>query len=87
MCQPAGCAERSRARLHAPLPPETPSPWASFDLSGTLADVVKRAQGEVEKRKIEQALKEAGGDKGRAADLLGLPFKAMLQKLKEQGLG
>src|SRR4029450_5199758 len=37
--------------LHAPLPPETPSPWASFDLSGTLADVVKRAQGEVEKRK------------------------------------
>ena len=55
--------------LHAPLPAEAPSPWATFDLSGTLADVVKRAQAEVEKRKIEQALKEGGGDKGRAADL------------------
>jgi DNA-binding NtrC family response regulator len=72
--------------LHAPLPPETPSPWASFDLSGTLADVVKRAQGEVEKRKIEHALKEGGGDKGRAADLLGLPYRNFLAKLKEHGL-
>jgi DNA-binding NtrC family response regulator len=72
--------------LHAPLPPEAPSPWATFDLSGTLADVVKRAQGEVEKRKIEQALKEGGGDKGRAADLLGLPYKMLLAKLKEYGL-
>jgi DNA-binding NtrC family response regulator len=72
--------------LHAPLPPETPSPWAAFDLSGTLADVVKRAQGEVEKRKIEHALKEGGGDKGRAADLLGLPYKNLLAKLKEHGL-
>jgi len=72
--------------LHAPLPPEAPSPWATFDLSGTLADVVKRAQAEVEKRKIEQALKEGGGDKGRAADLLGLPYKILLAKLKEYGL-
>jgi DNA-binding NtrC family response regulator len=73
--------------LHAPLPPETPSPWASFDLSGTLADVVKRAQGEVEKRKIEHALKEGGGDRGRAADLLGVPYKMLLAKLKEYGFG
>jgi DNA-binding NtrC family response regulator len=73
--------------LHAPLPAETPSPWTTFDLSGTLADVVKRAQCEVEKRKIEQALKEGGGDKGRAADLLGLPYKTLLAKLKEYALG
>jgi DNA-binding NtrC family response regulator len=72
--------------LHAPLPVEPPGPWATFDLSGTLADVLKRAQGEVEKRKIEQALKEGGGDKGRAADLLGLPYKNLLVKLKEYGL-
>jgi DNA-binding NtrC family response regulator len=72
--------------LHAPLPPEPPSPWAAFDLSGTLNDVVKRAQFEVEKRKIEQALKEGGGDKGRAADVLGVPFKTLLAKLKEHGL-
>jgi DNA-binding NtrC family response regulator len=73
--------------LHAPLPADTPSPWTTFDLSGTLADVVKRAQCEVEKRKIEQALKEGGGDKGRAADLLGLPYKTLLAKLKEYALG
>ena len=72
--------------LHAPLPPEAPSPWTTFDLSGTLADVVKRAQAEVERRKIEQALKEGGGDKGRAADLLGLPYKTLLAKLKEHGI-
>jgi DNA-binding NtrC family response regulator len=71
--------------LHAPMLPDAPSPWATFDLSGTLADVVKRAQAEVEKRKIEQAMKEGGGDKGRAADLLGLPFKSLLAKLKEYG--
>jgi DNA-binding NtrC family response regulator len=71
--------------LHAPMQADTPSPWMSFDLSGTLADVVKRAQSEVEKRKIEQALKEGGGDKGRAADLLGLPYKSLLVKLKEYG--
>ena len=73
--------------LHAPLPADAPSPWAAFDLSGSLADVIKRAQTEVERRKIEQALKEAAGDKGRAADLLGLPYKNLIAKLKEFGLG
>ena len=66
--------------LHAPMLPDAPSPWAGFDLSGTLADVVKRAQTEVEKKKIEHAMKEGGGDKGRAADLLGLPYKQLLAK-------
>jgi DNA-binding NtrC family response regulator len=71
--------------LHAPMLPDAPSPWTAFDLSGTLADVLKRAQIEVEKRKIEQAMKEGGGDKGRAADLLGLPYKNLLAKLKDYG--
>ena len=72
--------------LHAPMAPDAPSPWAAFDLSGTLADVLRRAQVEVEKRKVEQAMKEGGGDKGRAADLLGLPYKTLLAKLKDYGL-
>jgi DNA-binding NtrC family response regulator len=71
---------------HAPAAVETPSPWASFDLSGSLTDVLRRAQMEVEKRKIEQSLREAGGDKGRAADILAIPYKALLGKLKEHGL-
>jgi transcriptional regulator with GAF, ATPase, and Fis domain len=71
--------------LHAPMLPDAASPWTAFDLSGTLADVLKRAQIEVEKRKIEQAMKEGGGDKGRAADLLGLPYRNLLAKLKDYG--
>jgi DNA-binding NtrC family response regulator len=73
--------------LHAPAIADAPSPWATFDLSGSLAEVMRRAQVEVERRKIEQALKEGGGDKGRAADLLGLQYKVLLGKLKEYGLG
>ena len=69
--------------LHAQPTADPPSPWNSFDLSGTLADVTRRALSEVERRKIELALKEAGADKGRAADILGLPYKTLLGKLKE----
>jgi transcriptional regulator with GAF, ATPase, and Fis domain len=73
--------------LHAPTPAvDTPSPWATFDMSGTLADVTRRAQAEVEKRKIESVLKEAGGNKGRAADILGVPYKLLLGKLKDYAL-
>jgi DNA-binding NtrC family response regulator len=71
---------------HAPAVSESPSPWATFDLSGPLADVLRRAQTEVEKRKIELALKEAGGNAGRAADILAVPYKTLLLKLKEHGL-
>ena len=72
--------------MHSPTAAEAPSPWATFDLSGSLADVTRRAQTEVEKRKIELALKEAGGNKGRAADILGVPYKNLLGKLKDYGL-
>ena len=41
---------------------------------------------EVERRKIEQALKEAGGNRLRAAELLQISQKAFLAKLKEHGL-
>jgi transcriptional regulator with GAF, ATPase, and Fis domain len=60
--------------------------WSRVDLSGTLADVTRRIVAEVERRKIEQALSEAGGNRSRAADLLGLPQKTFAAKLKEHGL-
>ena len=72
--------------LHSPSLPDAPSPWATFDFSGTLSEVTRRAQAEVEKRKIEQALKESGGNEGRAADLLGIAYKPLLAKIKEYGL-
>jgi DNA-binding NtrC family response regulator len=73
--------------FHAPAPPEPPSPWAAFNFSGSLADVSRRALAEVEKRKIEQALKEAGGNKGSASDILQVSYKQLLLKLKDYGLG
>jgi len=70
--------------VHAPVAAsEVPATWAGFDFSGSLATVGRRAQSEAEKRKIEQTMKEAGGDKGRASELLQVSYKALLTKLKD----
>jgi DNA-binding NtrC family response regulator len=61
-------------------------PWSQIDLSGTLAGATQRIVGEVERRKIEQAMKEASGNRARAADLLQVGFKTLLAKLKDYGL-
>jgi len=63
-----------------------PSPWTHFDLSGTLSEVSRRASAEAEKVKIEEVLKESGGNKGRAAELLQIGFKSLLAKLREHGI-
>jgi transcriptional regulator with GAF, ATPase, and Fis domain len=71
----------------APAPSDdTPSPWTQIDLSGTLADATKRIVAEVEKRKIQQALQEANGSAGRAAEILQVSYKAFTTKLHEHGL-
>ena len=62
------------------------SPWARIDLSGSLAEASRRTVVEVERRKIEQALKDAGGDAGRAAEMLQVGYKVLLAKVKEHGL-
>jgi DNA-binding NtrC family response regulator len=59
------------------------SPWAHVDLTGSLNDVTKRAVGEVERLKIEAALREAEGNRGRAAELLQISYKSLVGKLKE----
>ena len=51
---------------------------------GTLAEASRRVIAEVERRKIEQALKEAAGNRGRAAELLQVSYKMLIAKL--QGL-
>ena len=60
--------------------------WAAIDLSGTLAEASRRVLGEVERRKIEQTLKETGGDRGRTAEILQVSYKALITKLKDHGL-
>ena len=62
------------------------SPWDQIDLSGSLADVSRRALGEVESRKLAHALREAGGNKARAAEGLQVSYKTLLLKLKEYGI-
>jgi DNA-binding NtrC family response regulator len=61
-------------------------PWDQIDLSGTMADALRRVGNEVERRKIELALKEAGGNKAEAAHVLQIGFKLLVQKLKLYGI-
>ena len=65
---------------------EDQGPWSKIDLSGSLGDVSRRVLAEVERRKIEQALKEAAGNRGRAAEILQVTYKTFVAKLKEYGL-
>ena len=76
---------RDRTPAPAAAEPDA-SPWATMDWSGTLADVSRRVMTEVERRKIELALKEAAGNRGRAAELLQISYKTLTTKLREYGL-
>jgi DNA-binding NtrC family response regulator len=60
-----------------------PDPWDQIDLSGTLPEAGRRVLAEVEKRKVAQALREADQNKGRASELLGIPYRLFMTKLKE----
>lgn len=71
----------------APLESETaPSPWEQADLSGTLAEAIRRVTREVERVKLEAVLREAQGNKGRAAELLQISYKMLIAKLKEHSI-
>jgi two-component system, NtrC family, response regulator AtoC len=61
-------------------------PWDSINLDGSLAEATTRVVAEAERRKIQRAVRDAGGDKGRAADLLQVGYRALLVKMKELGL-
>ena len=60
--------------------------WERIDLSGTLAEAKRRVVAEAEARKIKQALREAAGNRGHAADILQINFKELTSKLKELGI-
>ena len=66
--------------------PAPSTPWDQIDLSGAMADAVRRVSAEVERRKVEQAIKEAGGDRQRAAAALRIGYKTLVQKAKEYGI-
>ena len=66
--------------------PEPVNPLTEISFDGSLNDVTRRVVSVVEKMKIEQTLKEADGNKGRAAELLQISYKMFLAKLKEHRL-
>lgn len=67
--------------------PEKPfSLVENFNFSGTLKQVTARAAKEVEKIKIKQALKEVGFNKTKAAEILKVSYKTLLDKIKEYGI-
>jgi DNA-binding NtrC family response regulator len=68
----------------ASLAPE--SPWDQIDLSGTLSDAMGRVTAEVERRKITDAIRASGDNRQRAADLLQISYKTLVQKLKDYGI-
>jgi DNA-binding NtrC family response regulator len=62
------------------------NPWSRIDLSGTMAAATARVVTEVERRKLQQALADAGGNKAKAAEALQLGFKSFTAKLREYGI-
>jgi DNA-binding NtrC family response regulator len=58
----------------------------NFNFSGTLKQVSSRAVKSVEKIKIENTLKDVGFNKTKAADLLEVSYKSLLDKIKEYGI-
>lgn len=70
---------------HLPAAPAA-DPWAAVDLSGSLAEVSRRVLTEVERRKILDALHEAGNDTGRVADVLLISHRTLMDKMAEHGI-
>jgi len=72
--------------VDTPAVEEAPNPWAHLDLTGALSDVTRRAVAEVERLKIREVMREADGNKGRAAEMLQISYKNLLAKLKEHAI-
>jgi DNA-binding NtrC family response regulator len=66
--------------------PAPASPWDQIDLSGTMLEATRRVATEVERRKVEQALRETANNKQRAAELLQISYKSLVSKLREFGI-
>ena len=76
--------------LSLPVPsaevPADADPWDELDLSGSLAEASRRILAEVERRKIQQALREASSNKGRTAEILQISTRMLGAKLREYQL-
>jgi DNA-binding NtrC family response regulator len=62
---------------------ERRDPWAGIDLSGSLPEASRRVLAEVERRKVVEALDQAGGDAGRASEILQVDYRTLVSLLKQ----
>jgi DNA-binding NtrC family response regulator len=58
----------------------------NINLDGTLEQTAKAALKEAESVRIKKALKDTGGNKSRAAELLKVTYKTLLTKIKDYGI-
>ena len=61
-------------------------PWELIDLSGSLADALRRLTTEVERRKIDRAMKDTNGNKVQAADALQVGLKVLVAKMRQYAI-
>ncbi len=73
-------------RAGRPVSVEREDPWTGIDLSGSLAEATRRVLAEVERRKIRIALAQAGGDVGRASEILQVDYRALLARIEQDGI-
>ena len=57
------------------------------EASTTLGEIASRAAEKAEREVIEQVLKQTRGNKSRAAEILGVSYKTLLNKVKQYRLG
>jgi DNA-binding NtrC family response regulator len=77
-------------QLPAPRPTDGQMPEGmlseGFDWEGTMQEVTTRAIEHIERFKIEAALRSSKWNKTRAAELLGVSYKTLLNKIRALGL-
>jgi transcriptional regulator with GAF, ATPase, and Fis domain len=86
LAPPTPLGRNGEARLEPLSNSQDGTPLSGVDLSGTLGEAVRRVTAEVERVKLTEALRDAKGDKGRAAAMLQVSYRAFLQKQRDHGI-
>ena len=81
--QPRHLNMSARQAVPEPAPID---PWDQIDLSGSMADALRRLTSEVERRKIDRAIKDTGGNKLQAADSLQVGLKVLVAKMRQYAI-
>ncbi|MCX6554146.1 MAG: sigma-54 dependent transcriptional regulator [Candidatus Aminicenantes bacterium] len=81
------CPGREISAAEIILPDRFMPVHEQFNLNGNLKAVSDRAQKLAEKAKISQVLAETAFNRSRAAEILEVSYKTLLQKIKKHGLG